>query len=644
MLKSIGVDTGRYITSIDGLRALAILLVLFFHVDFAFLQGGFIGVDIFFVISGFLITSNILRDLNAGRWRFLRFYLRRIARLLPALFSVIILTAVLSYYLLSPDDLIRFSKVSAFTTFSLSNFFFYSESGYFDGSASTKPLLHTWSLSVEEQFYLIWPLLLVVIFRVRSKAFLTFSLVLVALLSISAALYMNRINPEMVFYFTPFRAYQFCFGALIAVTDFSRFRDGFILPLIGLFSVLGIIALSAKVSGSSHLMLAAILPALAAAGFIVASETRVIMSLFSSKPMVWIGQRSYSIYLVHWPIVVFWKMQTGSTFGMHEQAAIILLSITLGYFLHRYIEQPFRLTNQSKAASPKRSYIVILILLLCIILLSFTYWKNKGFPERVSNEMVVSASNLGPRWVARQKQLRTGKCNILIESLGNQQVSDYDINLCLDPLGKKPAYLVIGDSFASGAYLLFSKAYPEVYFGQLTIPGCRLISSEKIANKVCAALYKNILGSQILKEKYQGVIIASDWKYKDMADIDAMVGGLLDEGKEVIMVGQRIRFEMALPKIVLQSMNFDDAHERANTRMLNAQFSLNAALKKKFSGKIHFVDLISIQCPDECDVFTASNKIVYLDNAHLSLEGVSLLSKRLREYEGNLFNLRLDDI
>lgn len=158
-----------YIASIDGLRAIAVMLVVFFHAGFSWMGGGFVGVDVFFVISGFLITGNIIQQKDNQTFSYLKFYKKRAARLLPALFVVITLSLIAAFFIISPADIERFGKSSLFASLSLSNIFFYIESGYFDSSSEYKPLLHTWSLAVEEQFYIFWPALLGVLYVMGGK-------------------------------------------------------------------------------------------------------------------------------------------------------------------------------------------------------------------------------------------------------------------------------------------------------------------------------------------------------------------------------------------------------------------------------------------------------------------------------------------
>ncbi|MCI5144936.1 MAG: acyltransferase, partial [Candidatus Electrothrix sp. AR3] len=205
----------QYRADVDGLRAFAVLAVLFYHFDFSFFSGGFTGVDIFFVISGFLITQNIMADLSKGSFSFARFYTRRIRRLFPALFVTLVLSLLFGFLLFTPEHYLRLAKSLLYSVLSVSNFFFWQEAGYFDTAVDFKPLLHTWSLAVEEQFYLIWPALLFLLFKLGKKWILLF-----LLLSSALSLYWSEqwllTDPSGAFFLTPFRIIEFAFGAIMA--------------------------------------------------------------------------------------------------------------------------------------------------------------------------------------------------------------------------------------------------------------------------------------------------------------------------------------------------------------------------------------------------------------------------------------------
>ena len=324
----------RYFEAIDGLRAIAVLLVLFFHAGFSFAKGGFVGVDVFFVISGFLITGMIARDIERDHWSFGRFYLRRIARLTPALLATVIATLTVGYFILSPEDLARLGRTGSYAAVSGSNFFFWLESSYFDQASSSKPLLHTWSLGVEEQFYLVWPALVFLLAKAGGRKAIAIGLAGLGAVSLIAALYGSGKNPGAVFFLMPFRIHQFALGGLIALM--LQLKTGRTQSYTGIAAILLLIVSGNLASGDSGpYLLNAVLPAIAAALFIWSSEAKVIKTVFASPPMRWLGKRSYSIYLVHWPLMVMWPLATDFELSATEGVIAILFSVA--HSLHTWI-------------------------------------------------------------------------------------------------------------------------------------------------------------------------------------------------------------------------------------------------------------------------------------------------------------------
>lgn len=630
---SIGIAS-KYITSIDGLRAFSVIFVLLFHVDYPWMTGGFIGVDSFFVISGFLITSNIVKDINNQNWQFSKFYIKRIARLFPALFTVILVTAFISYFILNPDDLKRLGQSGIYATLSLSNFFFLSESGYFDKAAITKPLLHTWSLSVEEQFYLIWPSIIYVLYKLGSNKILIIGLILISISSLIVAIFHFKESPNSVFFITPYRIYQFGAGALLALSGITTSTQQPVRKtIVGVFSIIILLYLGVSITGSDNILLTSILPALSATTFIYSAEAPLIKKIFGARVFVWIGQRSYSIYLVHWPIIVLWSVKTGTSLDAAEKIFIILISLIAGAFLHTLVEKRFRLKpgftleNKFKTMAGTTGTLTLILLVLA------HFWGNDGYPKRVPQELYLAASNLQPKWEIRQKTLRSGICNILLD---RDQAPNYSSSKCMSPPPDKRSYLILGDSFASGAYLLFTEAYPEIYFGQLSIPGCRLRLPHKIKRGGCKDLYENAFEKLTNLSGFDGVIISSNWLEGRLFEIEEITKKLEPHNLDIILIGQRIRFEDRLPTIILSTMNKKSALKKSNNSLIKWPIDLNKQLRERFSGRIKFLDLIELQCPGICDIFDPVGNIMYLDDSHLSMEGVKMLAPRIREKYPNL--------
>lgn len=288
-----------YRPDIDGLRAVAVLGVILYHFEVWPFSGGFVGVDVFFVISGYLITGIIANDLQADRFSILTFYQRRVRRILPALVACVAATSVAGLFILLPNELQDLGQSLIATALFASNIYFWSQSGYFAPAADTQPLLHTWSLAVEEQFYIAFPLILAAVWRWNRRALVPTLLVL-ALLSLGVSAYQVQQAPQAAFYLSIGRGWELLVGSLIALCRSHLDK------VPATCAWLGLAAIVASLVGYNEQMpfpgLAALLPCLGAAAIIVSAPGTMVGNFLSSSPMRGIGLISYSLYLWHWPI------------------------------------------------------------------------------------------------------------------------------------------------------------------------------------------------------------------------------------------------------------------------------------------------------------------------------------------------------
>jgi peptidoglycan/LPS O-acetylase OafA/YrhL len=337
----------RYRADIDGLRAISVLSVLAFHLDPARTPGGFVGVDVFFVISGYLISGLAIEELEQGHFALRRFYERRIRRILPALVATVAASLALGLFLLMPGDYLETARSAAYALAASSNFFFLAHTGYFDVSADLMPLLHTWSLGIEEQFYLVWPLFLVLCFRVapRNRRGLWIGIIAVLMAGFALNVWEIARSPKAAFYLPHTRAWEFAAGALVTMAPRLRLHARWIgeaLPLAGL----ALIAASVMTLSSARPYpgVDAILPVAGAALVLfTSSHTTLGARLLSVKPLTFLGRISYSLYLVHWPLTVFYRhYSNGENPDGIAAACIVVCATALAWASWRWIEQPFR--------------------------------------------------------------------------------------------------------------------------------------------------------------------------------------------------------------------------------------------------------------------------------------------------------------
>lgn len=333
-----------YRPDIDGLRAIAVSAVVLYHAVPEWLPGGFLGVDIFFVISGYLITSIIAGEMRAGTYTLAGFYERRVRRILPALLLVLAATTLAAYLVLLPDDLKQYAKSVLATLGFVANHHFYLQTGYFAGPADTLPLLHTWSLAVEEQFYIVWPLLLAFLHR-RVPGRIVGVIVGLGVLSLGAQLIAARQWPDAAFFFAPIRAWQLligCFLALAATGGPRRQASADAVSLVGLALV--VVGLLYIPPGLREAGLAALGPCLGAALLIWSSARQPSLAgrLLSLGPIVLVGLVSYSLYLWHWPLLALARYRLDRDLTGIETLTIVAAAIMLAVLTWRFIERPFR--------------------------------------------------------------------------------------------------------------------------------------------------------------------------------------------------------------------------------------------------------------------------------------------------------------
>lgn len=365
---------------INGLRAIAVISVVFFHFGVVGFSGGFVGVDIFFVISGFLMTGIVVKGIDKDSFKFISFYLARARRIIPALFFLTVTLLVFGWFYLSPDDYIKFGREVDKALLFLSNNYYFKKSGYFDPDSHERLLLHTWSLSVEWQFYILYPIILFLVSRISKKIILSF-IVALFFVSFSHSVYKSHVDPSYAFYMLPSRAWEMLLGG---IAYYAANQQRYSLSknwshyLGVVFIMLAIFIYS---SATVWPGVAALLPTVGTALIIYANKDSIFTSNFVFQKL---GDWSYSIYLWHWPLVVYLLL-----FDVEQSYALItgliLLSVFLGALSYYGIESPIRKYFFSKR--PLLVFLVILIPIIVVLVTAKAIRDNKGLIDRLSEDV-----------------------------------------------------------------------------------------------------------------------------------------------------------------------------------------------------------------------------------------------------------------
>jgi len=497
-----------YRSDIDGLRGIAVLAIVLFHAGFG-CSGGYIGVDVFFVISGFLITSLIWKDLENGRFGFAQFWERRTRRIVPALVVVTVAVLAAGWFLLLPLDFKNLGKASAAQTVFAANIHYWRDAGYFSSAADEKPLLHTWSLAVEEQFYILVPLLLWALFRFanRHSRAVTISVLAAGFaLSLGASVYAVSRYPMATFYLLPTRAWELLLGSLVALVSpsFSLARRR---SLRELFATSGLVLILVPLffyrRETPFPGLAALPPCLGAALLIWANTPTVVGSLLSTRPIVFVGLISYSLYLWHWPFLAFCRYQTLGQPSPGYRAAMLALGLLFAVLSWQYVETPFR---QRKLAASRKSMFTFAGLGLAIVFAcGLLCLKMQGFPQRLPAQAVEFAGAASDSFFSDEttiQSIRDGKL----------------IRLGVSGSNSAPAVFVWGDSHgrsalpALDAFLKEKNLAGEAAVHNSTAPVLGWFYPSPFGLNRGATAYNQAIFSYIERHKIQDVILIARWQ------------------------------------------------------------------------------------------------------------------------------------
>lgn len=615
-------NKNQYRPDIDGLRAIAVLSVLIHHLSASLLPGGFVGVDIFFVISGYLITSQIYKEICDGTFSIKQFYKRRINRIVPVLVAVVVAAFMVGSVLLSPADLARFGKSSVYAMLGLSNIFFWREYGnYFSGNAGEAPLLHTWSLGVEEQFYLVWPLLILFLTKF-SRRYMVGALATLTIGAVAASETGIRIAASASYYLLPTRFFELMIGgllALIIVHKRSESRYSYLSLIAGLVLIGGSLFWIDKSSFFPGIN--AIWPCLGAALLIWAGNTRHPSSrILTNRPMVFIGLISYSLYLWHWPIIAYLDY-ANIPIGPLAGVCVVVASILLAWLSWRFIETPMRRTGVTFSFSKvfiRRFAIPVAALLSISVATAYT----KGFPNRFDPRVAEFEMALE----AKPEVLRSG-CHVPTAMYSTSP--DDKCRLGMD----KPELdgILIGDSFANhftGMVDVMAKA-EGISLMDYTMDGCPPIlgydtGKGSIYAERCRkrneASYAKVTASH-----YSRVVLAGSWPKETKAGEQLMssIEVVLKTGAKLTVILSNVGIERAdscpIRRMMYGTTEGCDGQRKPPPEYFNE-------IRTRYPT-VRFIDPNQVICSgDKCSPIIGDTPL-YRDSVHLNDIGSRLIGK-----------------
>jgi len=625
----------KYRPEIDGLRALAVIPVVLFHAGLELFSGGFVGVDIFFVISGFLITTILLKALHKGNFSIANFYERRARRILPALFVVMATCIPFAWAILLPSDLKEFAQsLIASTTFS-SNIFFWLESDYFADSAKLKPLLHTWSLAVEEQYYIFFPLLLMAIWRWH-KPYINAIFVLLALLSLAAAQLGIIYQPSASFYLLPMRGWELLIGVLGAMYQYNKPLGqnksvDQVLSLIGLaLIVLSIITYDESLPWPS---LYAILPTFGALLIILfATQETLVARILSHTIMVHCGLISYSAYLWHQPIFAFARYYLILPPSPVLMLVLCVLVYGLAYITWRFVETPLRYTQASSRKVMYWSLSGIGLFLVVGFTLTMTTQVDKVTNKSAQKYFNYLAYNKSDVW---NKSTQTGQC--FLTSTHNS-FTYFDKKHCLTTQKNKLNVFVFGDSHSAHYVGAMRTLYPDTNILQASSSGCfplLPLAGSKRCVDLNNYIFKEFLPQQ--KHKLDVIVLAARWQSENIEKLPQTLDTLGKYAHKVLVIGPTVEYEKSLPRLLGQA-----EESRKNLKDLSTQFQtserfiLDQEFKAFFAAKndkltyISVMDSICNKDEKSCKFVTNKGVPVAFDYGHFTLEGAQYAIQHMK--------------
>jgi peptidoglycan/LPS O-acetylase OafA/YrhL len=620
----------QYRKEIDGLRAVAVLPVILFHAGFSVFGGGYVGVDVFFVISGYLITSILIDDLEQDDFSILRFYERRARRILPALFAVMLACLPFAYMWMTPSQLEKFGQSLGAVVLFVSNWLFWQDVGYFASEVELKPLLHTWSLAVEEQYYLMFPVLLLLLWRL-GRPFAFGLVMLLAAMSLLLAEWGWRNEPEINFYFTFSRFWELLAGSMCALLSAGqKQRSSNILGALGLaligFSIF-------YYDGSTPFpSLYTVVPVAGAALIILFGDKNTWVSrLLSARGFVGIGLISYSAYLWHQPLFAFARLRSLTEPNHYLMGVLAVIAIILAWATWRWIEQPFRKSPNPLLATRRSVFVASGAVGALFFSIGLAGHLSGGFPSRESNG--EDLASLDARIIV----------NYGLHKDCERTFND-SANCVTSPV---PEVLLWGDSYAMHLAQGVLASEQNIALQQQTISGCApIIGMAQVGSHKCIDFNDEVVSWLRAHENVQLVVLSSRFSLLytgesimvanggEIAhpDVGLFAAALIDTVNEIRETGAKVIIVSPTPssgwnngQCLARSVYFDSDEAACDFELDTGTVVFD--LLRSVESDVPVYWLHEDYCAEEvCDIMQ-DDTFIYRDAGHLSKEGSAYLGR-----------------
>nr|WP_245404750.1 acyltransferase family protein [Ancylobacter gelatini] len=627
-----GVRFGEFRYDIQGIRALAVLSVVIFHAFPSLLTGGFVGVDIFFVISGYLITNSITKDIELQRFSLKEFYRRRIRRLFPAMALVLAACIVAGYIFFDPQQLRGLSQSVVATMLFVSNVYFMKTTGYFDGASDAKPLLHTWSLSVEEQFYILFPIFMFFLFRYFRRGALG-SMVLLTILCLILSEAIVRLRPEWGYFFTPARAFELLIGATVSLMV-PRFRltawPKAMEALAALGLALMIVPMVVYSNKTAFPGIAAAVPCLGTALvlFVGGTSTSTLVGrVLSTGPCQFFGNLSYSLYLWHWPLLAFPRAVLGLELEPWVASLSVVAAILISAASYRWVEVPF-----IRPGYPRLPYLTVgtgMIAAFCAV--GIAGHALNGLPMRFSPEaraLFAATDDANPR---------RAQCHN-----GTEANIPYDRNCVFGAEGVAADVVVWGDSHGAELAYALGEIAPAAGHKvmQITASACPpALNTARAGRPSCQAHNARTLTALVADRNVRTVVLVAYYqvlrKEKGFdTGFEDVVRDLRKAGKNVVIVLPIPVYDFDVPS-VLGSVQ-ERGGDPSTIGVRQAEFDASVADTRTFLTDLaarygaRIFDPAALFCDGAlCRVYRPAVGVLYFNENHISLTAARHLSAPL---------------